>query len=342
MKKIWILPVLVLFLLVGQVAEGGVLSAVVGFLTSSVGQVDALVKQEEEIKTETNSQNLDLPRPDINWATSSPKAELDQTIVGGSAILPESGPLGTAADLKDNQAPSDLISVYVVHKGDNIEMIAQMFNVSPNTIRWANDIKKGEVIKAGDRLVILPITGIKHTIAKGETLAGLAKKYKSDTEEIANYNNIDVSKDLIVGNIIIIPDGEDGTVVSSAKKAPAKYSGPSSAGYFLRPISGGKRSQGLHGHNAVDLAAPVGTSLYAAASGKVLIAKSSGWNGGYGNYVVIAHPNGTQTLYAHMNKVNTWVGAYVEKGEVIGQVGSTGRSTGAHVHFEIRGASNPF
>jgi len=331
-----------MFLLAGQVAEGSVFNTVINFLTSSVSQVDALVKQEEDIITETNCQNLDLPKPDISMATSSPKSELDQTLVGGCAIMPESGPLGTAADLKDNQPPSDLISVYVVRKGDTISMVAQMFNVSPNTIRWANDIKKGEVIKVGDRLVILPVTGIKHTITKGETIEGLAKKYKSDVEEIANYNNIDVSKALVVGDTIIIPDGEDGTVVSVAKKAPAKYSGSSSAGYFLRPISGGKRSQGLHGHNAVDLAAPVGTPLYASASGKVLIAKSSGWNGGYGNYVVIAHSNGTQTLYAHMNKVNTWVGAYVEKGEVIGQVGSTGRSTGAHVHFEVRGASNPF
>lgn len=332
-------------MLVGQVAEGSVFSAIFGFLTSSVSQVDALVKQEEEIETESNSQNLDLPEPEVSLATSSPKAELDQTIVGGSAIMPESGPLGTSADLKDNQAPSDLISVYVVHQGDNVEMVAQMFNVSPNTIRWANDIKKGEVIKAGDRLVILPITGIKHTIAKGETLAGLAKKYKSNAEEIANYNNIDISKDLVVGNNIIIPDGEEGTVVQTPKKIAKKVSQPAKSagsGYYLWPVAGGRKTQGLHGHNAIDIGAPVGTPVYAAAAGRVILARSSGWNGGYGNYIIVSHANGTQTLYSHCTKVFVSVGETVERGEQIGTIGVTGRVTGPHLHFEVRGVANPF
>jgi murein DD-endopeptidase MepM/ murein hydrolase activator NlpD len=110
----------------------------------------------------------------------------------------------------------------------------------------------------------------------------------------------------------------------------------------MRPIVGGVRTQGIHGYNAVDLAAPVGTSLMAAASGEVIIAKVGGYNGGYGSYVVIRHGNGSQTLYAHMSRVDARVGQVVSQGEVIGAVGSTGRSTGSHVHFEIRGAANPF
>ncbi len=345
MKKIWLTPLFLLFLLVAQTAHGSVFSTLVGFLTSSVGQVSALARQEEEIKTETNSQNIDLPEPTMSLATSSPKAELDQTITGGSAIASEAGPLGTSADLKDNQAPSDLISVYTVHPGDTVAIVASMFNVSPNTILWANDLKKGSALKPGDTLVILPITGVQHLVKKGDTLKSIAKKYGGDVEEIANYNDLDLSKDLVVGSTVIVPNGEESTIVSGPKtgqKVPAKYKGPSYAGYFMRPIVGGVRTQGIHGHNAVDLAAHIGTPIYAAASGRVIIAKTGGWNGGYGNYVVIAHPNGTQTLYGHMNKVMTSVGARVDKGDQIGQLGSTGHSTGPHVHFEIRGASNPF
>jgi murein DD-endopeptidase MepM/ murein hydrolase activator NlpD len=102
------------------------------------------------------------------------------------------------------------------------------------------------------------------------------------------------------------------------------------------------RTQGIHGYNGVDLAAGVGTPILAAAGGEVIVAKGSGWNGGYGNYVVIKHPNGTQTLYAHMSSTAISSGAQVSGGEVIGYVGNTGRSTGSHLHFEVRGAKNPF
>ena len=109
------------------------------------------------------------------------------------------------------------------------------------------------------------------------------------------------------------------------------------------PVAGGIITQGLHGWNAVDIGAPKGTPIYAAAAGTVIVAKSNGaWNGGYGNYVVISHPNGTETLYAHMSKVETSAGASVGQGETIGLVGMTGMATGNHLHFEVRGAANPF
>ena len=99
----------------------------------------------------------------------------------------------------------------------------------------------------------------------------------------------------------------------------------------------------MHGHNAIDLAAPIGTTIRAAADGKVIIAKdNSAWNGGYGNYRVISHDNGTQTLYAHMSREAVSVGAEVARGQTIGYIGMTGWTYGPHVHFEIRGAQNPF
>jgi murein DD-endopeptidase MepM/ murein hydrolase activator NlpD len=104
----------------------------------------------------------------------------------------------------------------------------------------------------------------------------------------------------------------------------------------------GYRSQGIHGSNAIDIAAPEGTPIYASASGQILIVKGSGWNGGYGSYVVIEHSNGVQTLYAHNSKNVVGVGQWVEQGELIAYSGNTGRSTGPHLHFEVRGAKNPF
>ncbi len=110
----------------------------------------------------------------------------------------------------------------------------------------------------------------------------------------------------------------------------------------MRPIIGGVKTQGIHGHNGVDLASSLNTPIMAAAAGKVIIAKQGGWNGGYGSYVVISHPNGMQTLYAHMNSVAASVGQSVSQGSVIGYMGNTGDSSGVHLHFEVRGGVNPF
>jgi murein DD-endopeptidase MepM/ murein hydrolase activator NlpD len=110
----------------------------------------------------------------------------------------------------------------------------------------------------------------------------------------------------------------------------------------MRPLTGGIKTQGIHGYNGVDIGASTGTPILAAAGGEVIISRAEGWNGGYGIYVVIRHDNGTQTLYAHMSQDIVSVGQRVSQGEVIGYVGNTGRSSGPHLHFEIRGATNPF
>jgi murein DD-endopeptidase MepM/ murein hydrolase activator NlpD len=112
---------------------------------------------------------------------------------------------------------------------------------------------------------------------------------------------------------------------------------------FIKPTQG-IRTQGLHGANAVDIGVPVGTSVVASASGKVITAKygeGNPWFGGYGNHIVIEHSNGIQTLYAHLSGVAVSVGDIVSQGERIGSSGNTGRSTGPHLHFEVRGAKNP-
>jgi murein DD-endopeptidase MepM/ murein hydrolase activator NlpD len=236
----------------------------------------------------------------------------------------------------DGRTEAEHISIYEVREGDTLSEIAEMFGVSINTIRWANDIKGP--LKKGQIITILPVSGIKYVVKKGDTISSIAKKYKADADEIRSFNDIDNSS-LTVGLEIIIPDAE----------APQTSGGSLATGgskdlgsYFTRPIKGGVRTQGVHGHNGVDLASYAGAPIYASASGEVIIARSGGWNGGYGNYVVIKHSNGTQTLYAHLDKIYVYAGQSVSKNEELGTMGNTGKSTGVHLHFEIRGAKNPF
>ncbi|MBI2100607.1 MAG: peptidoglycan DD-metalloendopeptidase family protein [Candidatus Vogelbacteria bacterium] len=274
---------------------------------------------------------------DPNWSRGGGEI----TVVDESALEPELGPLGTVSDLKDLPT-SDQISIYVVRQGDTLSEIAEMFKVSVNTIIWANDLRRATDIKEGQVLVILPITGIRHTVAKGETLQSIVKKYRGDLEEVIQFNGLETDAALAVGAVIIIPDGELSAPAAAGQPRLVRGGGPEYAGYYLRPIRGGVKTQGLHGYNGVDLATATGEPIYAAAAGRVITSRASGWNGGYGNYLAIKHDNGTQTLYAHNQSNIVSVGQWVVQGQVIGYVGSTGKSTGPHVHFEVRGAKNPF
>lgn len=290
-----------------------------------------------EVESTPNSQTMELLAGYLNSNPTNiggPSVSVvDDTVLSASS---EDG--GAFAD--PGQSGTGAISTYTVREGDTLGEIAEMFGVSVNTILWANNLKSKN-IRVGQELVILPISGVKHTVKSGDTLQSIAKKYKAVLEDILSYNSIPAGAKLALGDTIIIPDG----VISSEQSSSlAKNSSQINvaSGYFIRPINGGRKSQGIHGYNGIDLAAPTGTPIMASASGMVVIARVSGYNGGYGLYVAIKHDNGTQTVYGHMSKVNVSVGERVDQGGVIGAVGNTGRSTGSHLHFEIRGARNPF
>ncbi len=264
-------------------------------------------------------------------------------IVANNALLPETGPMSTS-DVLDFDAGE--ISIYVVRSGDTVSQVATMFDVSVDTILAANDMKKGEKLKEGDILLILPISGLEHTVTKGDTLKGIATKYKIDIEDILDANHLETDAKLIVGEKILVPGAHmlNETKPKSTNNIASKGSSkvPSVVGYFVNPVPSAIKSRGVKpGHKGVDLAAPTGTKIRASAGGVVLIARN-GYNGGFGNYVVVQHPNGVKTLYGHMSKLGTSPGATVSRGETIGYVGNTGRSTGPHLHFEVIGAKNPF
>lgn len=325
---------------------------------SVLGDFVATILHKAEAQTNAvsgggNLQTMALPKPAMNSDPMAGKGGGDITIVDNTALLPDEGPSGTVTEYE--KPKSSTINTYIVREGDTLNGIAKMFKVTPNTILWANDISKASSLRVGQKLIILPIDGLKYTVKKGDTLASIAKRTGGDATEISNFNGVD-DESLIVGTEILIPNGELSTPAPSTPTPkskskigaePAHNVGPAGTatqvGYYLRPIVGGLRTQGVHGYNGVDLAAPIGTPILASADGDVIVAKAGGWNGGYGSYVVIQHDNGSQTLYAHMSKVSTDDGAHVTQGEVIGYLGQTGKATGPHVHFEIRdGIRNPF
>lgn len=261
-------------------------------------------------------------------------------VVDGVALAAEGS---TGNDVLASDIPaSDRIASYIVREGDTLSQIAEMFGVTVNTIRWANNLTLADLITPGQELLILPVSGVRYTVKKGDTLESVAKELHGNVREIITYNGLKEGEPLRPGTTIVVPGGE---LPEVHHRTPHKASTPVrnvAGNYFIHPVPGAVRSQGLHGWNAVDLAAPIGTPILASASGKVIVARPSGWNGGYGAYIVIEHDNGTQTLYSHLSKVAVYVGQSIVQGQVIGYVGSTGRSTGPHLHFEVRGAANPF
>jgi murein DD-endopeptidase MepM/ murein hydrolase activator NlpD len=322
-------------------ANAGIFS----FLTDWISNNSSKNTSQQNTYIEKNSQNIPLLQNVVTYDLEGSKGGGNISVVKNEALLSENGPSGTLADM-DDSVNTGQISRYMVRKGDTLSGIAQMFGVSVNTIVWANDVT-AKTLKEGKILVILPVSGTIHTVVKGDTIKTIAKKYKADSNEIMQFNDLNEETVLSIGNQIIIPDGEGSVKVSGttvAVKNPLKggSGGPEYAGYYIRPVIGGVKSQKLHGYNGIDIAINVGSPVLASASGQVIISRSSGWNGGYGKYIVISHYNGTQTVYGHLSETFISDGDNVVQGQIIGMTGNTGNSTGPHIHFEIRGAKNPF
>lgn len=319
--------------------------------TQTLGTMALLQANVSSVSVFQDKNQKDNKQKESDKNNEQTEAGANVNIVSDNALLPAIGPIGVY-DGKDVVDPSSFeTSVYVVRKGDSVSAIADMFEVSVNTILWANDMKKGDKLMEGDVLFILPISGLEHTVAKGQTLQSIAKLYKVDAKDIAFYNGIEENAKLAIGDELMIPDAikaEEGdkpvpnlsASIAKDKKYYEKNPAKNLSGYFINPVPGYRKSQGIHDKNGVDLAIAKGTPIRASAGGRVTLARN-GYNGGFGNLVIIYHPNGTETLYAHQSKLATSTGAQVSQGEIIGYVGSTGRSTGPHLHFEVHGARNP-
>jgi len=308
------------------------------FIKSNITAAETAVP--EVVKT---GSSLDIP-----VLSAVQNSNLNDALGGGDVLaqdnaLISTGPVG-ADEISAAKHTTGEISVYTVRDGDSLSQIAEMFGVTTNTILWANDIPRGKSIQPGDTLVILPVVGVRYIVKKGDTIGSIAKKYDGDAEEIISYNQLASATDLTVGETLVIPGGELHTSepVKNSAGISVKSAGVSGGGWLVKPVPGAIKTQGRHGYNAVDFGLPVGSPVHAASAGEVIVSKSSGWNGGYGQYIVIRHSNGVQTLYAHLSRNDVGVGSYISQNQVIGASGNTGKSTGPHLHFEVRGGTNPF
>ncbi len=244
---------------------------------------------------------------------------------------------------------SALLKSYKVKSGDTLTGIAHHFGVSMMSVWWANQLKTKDALHVGQTLVIPPVSGVVVTVASGDTLDSLAKKYSSSSDEIQSYNGLTEST-LVIGQVLIIPDGLGKSIPTpKPTKAPVAASGGGrgggggsihppagtySGGKLAWPVPGGYISQYFHyGHPALDIAAPYGTRIIAAATGTVIFA---GWKDDMGGYQVwLSHGSGLYTAYYHMSAITVNIGQRVGRGQQIGRVGQSGVATGPHCHFEV-------
>lgn len=296
---------------------------------------------------------VELPHWEIVHRSSLEPAEVglpaelvfEQFAVGGSP-LQESGVLVRApvpfTEIPDR--PRDGVITYTVELDDTVLGIAERFKLNPNTILWANleDLSKPFVMEVGEVLLIPPVDGVLHTVKEGDTIAKIAKLYKVTPEGIVGYapNGLTTVDDpLTVGAVLIVPDG-DRTPPEQVVAAPrggggSGTSAPWRATGFVWPTYGRLTQRfWLPAHPAIDIGTSTGTPVVAADEGTVITAS---WSPvGYGNLILIQHPDGFVTLYAHLSRIDVSYGDYVARGQRIGAVGSTGRSTGPHLHFEVQ------
>lgn len=280
---------------------------------------------------------------------SAPAEAAFQALPVGGSPLQESGVLVRApvpfTEIPDR--PREGVITYTVQLDDTVLGIAEQFKLNPNTILWANleDLSKPFVMEVGQILLIPPVDGVLHTVKDGDTLAKIAKLYKVTPEVIVGYapNQLaSVDDALTTGAVLVVPDG-DRTPPEQVAVQPAAPSGGGGSGTsapwrsvgFIWPTYGLLTQRfWLPAHPAIDIGASTGTPVAAADEGTVI---SAGWSPvGYGNMIMIRHPDGFATLYAHLSRIDVSYGDYVARGQRIGAVGNTGRSTGPHLHFEIQ------
>ncbi len=294
--------------------------------------------------------------------SAAPEPTPTQSEEGAPASLPVTTGLDAGAQaivrqivLKTDISSNAIYNIveYTVAPGDAIFSIAKKYNITPETLFWANSKTlqdNPENIRSGEALEVPPTDGVYYQWQQGDTLDSVASKFKANAEDILNWpgNNMDLTNPIISpGTFVMIPGGKDKPVdwirpqvargrSGTSSMAGATCDGPIGTGGFIWPagnhfLSGNDFSSS---HLGIDIAAGLGAPIYASDGGVVVTA---GWNSsGYGNVIMIDHGNGYSTVYGHLSQINVSLCQGVTQGQVIGLAGSTGNSTGPHLHFEIR------
>lgn len=330
-------------------AEGGNQSLFFDYLAKHPGINEKLVDAYETVDLRLSENPNILPKQILAASTAINPGTNSATPASATVPLPT---LSGSVLLKPNPASNNPlvtnrdIQVYQVRGGDTLAQIAASYGISVDTILWENNLASANTIHPGQELKILPVSGVEHTVQKGETVFSIAKQYGVDPGEILDYNNIEIADFIQVGDQLLIPNGVKQTPATPQRQqyladlqredyqkvaVPADFQG-SSTNFIWPEPAGRKLSQGFSPrHPAVDIPCR-DCAVVAAADGIVEIA---GWQGGYGYTILLNHGNGVTTRYGHASKLLVTAGQHVTQGQEIMISGSTGNSTGPHLHFEI-------
>ncbi len=262
----------------------------------------------------------------------------DLNIIESSLLAPSAPPFlvqGRVLGVLGGFEPKKEIEEYLVKEGDFLSTIASRFDISLETLLWANDLSLNSMISPGQKLIILPVSGILHVVKEGDALSGVAQIYGAEADEVVSFNALANQGDIFIGDLLIIPGGQMPRILPQLAEIPLAES------YFIFPCEG-KITQGPHGpfDSAVDIGNDCGSPVVAAAGGIVQRAGPI-WVGG--NSVTILHLNGVVTYYGHLSQILVQPNQKVTTGNIIGRIGNTGYTlgvTGCHLHFEVRGARN--
>lgn len=325
-------------MLYGLVAEGDTATVEVVSATSAKDDTPGPASYMDDTAIDANA-HIDVSFEGEEYVTTS---------VGSSVMSP------TLAEGADSVAPRDKVESYVIQDGDTLGGISDRFGLSLSTVLWANGLTFRSTIRPGQSLTIPPVDGVLYTVAKGDTLSKIARTYGSDSDQIISFNALASADDLRVGDRLMIPGGEPPSPVVRPPTSPVTslFTDNGSSGSantwtpFVAPTGTGStggswvwptdwhvitQKYGWN-HTGVDIDGDYTTYSYASSDGVVIY---SGWRNGYGNTVEIDHGSGVVTRYAHHSKLLVKVGDIVTVGQTIAVTGSTGRSTGTHLHFEV-------
>lgn len=312
-----------------------------------------VAQQDSFLIEETRASAEELQRVNVNYKQPTALTAITRgtdAITGSGSVL--GGGALSATPITEGSAsvaPRTEIETYIVQSGDTISTIAQKFNLSVNTVLWANDLTVRSILRPGDSVTILPISGLQHTVKSGDTIAKIAKTYSSTEEDILAFNKLESGNDIKIGEALLIPGGQkpapvpvrvvpprviaqapSGTTSSTTQTVQSNVTG---SGSMVWPTDLRLITQ-YYGwsHTGLDIDCHFDHNNYAADDG---IVQFTGWKGGYGYTVEVNHGNGIVTRYAHHAKIYVSNGDAVTKGQAVGLCGTSGRSTGTHLHFEV-------